>query len=272
MPPEPLLQMLQLSEISLARTVDLFRYKKSGFALETFPGYTPDQWGIKAHNRPWIAEAAELSAGMKVMEVGGAYSLLPKYLAEHFKVEAWIGDDFGACKGDALWSRWGNPQELPGRYPSVRYVFQPFGKASSEYPDRYFDRIFTVSTLEHFPAEDIAPALKDIHRCLKPGGRELHSIDIPIGRPRECILDALVEKFGGIRLFKKRKWGGIRSWVEAFRQSGVRIAVKPPNPIQLLDRSVLVDSPDVVYRFYPPNNEPKAYSPAASLLLIIEDL
>ncbi|MEO0339959.1 MAG: DUF882 domain-containing protein, partial [Bacteroidota bacterium] len=25
-----------------------------GFELDAFPGYTNDQWGIKAHNRPWI--------------------------------------------------------------------------------------------------------------------------------------------------------------------------------------------------------------------------
>ena len=42
--------------------------------------------------------------------------------------------------------------------------------------------------------------------------------------------------------------------------------------ISLFDRKLLVESPDVVYKFYPPNNSPKLYSPSASLLVVIEDV
>jgi hypothetical protein len=52
----------------------------------------------------------------------------------------------------------------------------------------------------------------------------------------------------------------------------VRIKARAPSLLELLDRSTLVESPDVVYRFYPPNDAPKQYAPAASLLLVIEDL
>jgi hypothetical protein len=55
------------------------------------------------------------------------------------------------------------------------------------------------------------------------------------------------------------------------KKSGIKIATTVPNSIFLLKKSLLVESPDVVYRFYPPMNEPKPYNPNASLLLIIED-
>lgn len=57
--------MLVLTHASLATVDELFRYKSQGFQLEDFPGYTPDQWGIKAHNRSWIEEAGEFAGGQR---------------------------------------------------------------------------------------------------------------------------------------------------------------------------------------------------------------
>jgi hypothetical protein len=74
--------MLVLNFAGIAKIEELFRYKYQRFQLDAFPGYTDDQWGIKAHNRPWIEEAGKFTKGMKIIEVGGAYSLLPKYLSE----------------------------------------------------------------------------------------------------------------------------------------------------------------------------------------------
>jgi hypothetical protein len=56
------------------------------------------------------------------------------------------------------------------------------------------------------------------------------------------------------------------------KKSGIRVSANVPNPARLFDRCVLVESPDVVYRFYPPNDAPKAYNPGASLLVVIEDI
>lgn len=263
--------MLVLTQATLATVDELFLYKSQGFNLEDFPGYTPDQWGIKAHNRPWIEEAGQFAKGQKVIEVGGGYSLLPKYLAEKYELEAWIGDDFGMASGEPIWSRWGNPLDFVIKYPSVKYVFERFGTFSSKYPDAYFDRIFTVSTLEHIPYHHRLAVLKDMHRCLRPGGRQLHTIDIRTMSPKRTPMAALIDKFPILNKVIGVRFLEIRSWMEIIKTSGVRITVPIPNPIQLMDRRILVESPDVVYRFYPPNNAPKPYCPSASLLLIIED-
>ena len=62
----------------------------------------------------------------------------------------------------------------------------------------------------------------------------------------------------------------IGHWVKLLEKSGVRVDAPIPSSSELLDRRTLVESPDVVYRFYPPNNQAKPYRPGASLLLTIE--
>lgn len=82
-----------------------------------------------------------------------------------------------------MWSRWGDPVELAKKHPSVAYRFKNFGPGSG-YDSDVFDRIFSVSTLEHIPQGHRHGVLVDMHRTLARGGIELHAIDIlvpPLG-------------------------------------------------------------------------------------------
>lgn len=263
--------MLVLTHASFARVDELFRYKASGFELPPFPGYTADQWGIKAHNRPWIEEVGQFRSGQRIVEVGGAYSRLPEYLGARYELEPWVADDFGMESDEPMWARWGDPQELPARYPDVTYVFKRIGSFPSELPTHAFDRVFSVSTLEHIPAQSIPLVLKDMHRLLTRGGIELHTIDIPIQSPGRLMAKWAASKVTPLRRLHRRLDNDVHRWIEAFRESGVRIEAKTPDLFALFSRAVLVESPDVVYRFYPPNDSPKPYMPSASMLLIIED-
>jgi len=268
--------MLTLTKVSLAQVDELFRYKQKRLNLPEFPGYSNDQWGIKAHNRPWIIEVGSFSEGQSVIEVGAGYSTLPSYIAKRYGVEIWIGDDFGIHSNEPIWSRWGDPNCLPSKYPDVKYVFQRFGDFSKEYPNKYFDRIYSVSTLEHININQRLTSIKDIHRCLKPGGWELHSIDIgyknPLGILKSAITDRLIHYFPFLYTLFRDHLSEIQQWINIIKMSGVKIATDIPTPVDLLDRRVLVESPDVVYRYYPPNDSPKEYLPSASLLLIIKDI
>lgn len=262
---------LVCTHASLATVEDLFRYKHEGFRLPPFPGYSPDQWGIKAHNRPWIAENGEWQEGQRIIEVGGAYSRLPEWLGNEFNVEPWIGDDFGeSCSETQPWSRWGDHQELPEKHQSVTYCFSNFG-ANSPYHSDYFDRVFSVSTLEHIPPSQRLTVLNDIHRVLAPGGLELHTIDIRTISVRRTLLARMLERSRLVRRAVEEHTTDIPKWWDLFAASGVEMKVEMPSSLKLLDRSILVESPDVVFRFYPPNNRPKPYSPSASLTLIIRD-
>ncbi len=262
--------MLEMKYLRLALVEDLFRYKKQGFELDAFPGYTNDQWGIKAHNRPWIEEVGGFSSGQKIIEVGGAYSLFPHYLQSKYSLEAWIADDFGISSGESIWSRWGNPDELPQKYPNINYVFQQFGVFSNSYPDHYFDRVFSVSTLEHIPVKNRLNVIKDMNRCLSKNGLQLHTIDVSIPSIKGCLLYSLTDKISWLEKIVTQLGSDIRRWVNLFKDSGVEVKCSIPSPIQLLDRSILVESSDVVYRFYPPNDKPKRYIPFASLLVVIQ--
>ena len=264
--------MLVLTHASLATVEELFRYKSQGCEMKG-PGDTWDQWGIKAHNRPWIEEWGGFTATQKVIEVGGGYSSLPQSLADRYGPEVWVGDDFGAQEGRSeLWRRWGEPRELQNKHPSVRYVFEPFGAFSSSFPDGYFDRIFTVSTLEHIPPPKRLAVIKDMNRCLAEGGRQLHTIDISSSNLRRLLVKSITDRFPILNMLGNSVRSDMRGWIKLFKASGVRIKAPIPNPLELLRAQTLVESPDVVYRFYPPNNAPKRYNPSASLLLIIEDM
>lgn len=258
--------------LEMATVAQLFEYKHAGFELDPFPGYSPDQWGIKAHNRPWVEERMGLSAGQRVMEVGGAYSTLPKRLHDRYGVEAWVADDFGASSGEtAMWTRWGDPKELPTRNHPVKYVFEPFGGFSKSFPDDYFDCIFSVSTLEHIPMQVIPDLLRDIHRCLRPGGRQIHTIDVDVNlTPHDVMIDAAHDRFPRVARFLGERVTPLQPWLDAFEKAGFRLATKPPTIRELMSRGTLVESADVVYRLYPPNNAPKAYEPAGSMLVEIQ--
>ena len=64
----------------------------------------------------------------------------------------------------------GIPREILKMRPDVRYVFKPFGEFASEYPDDYFDRVFSVSTLEHIAWEKLIEVFRDMHRVLSKNG------------------------------------------------------------------------------------------------------
>ncbi len=268
-------KIAKVSFLALGKTIELFRFKQDEFKIDPFPGYSDDQWGIKAHNRPWVISRMKMSKGLRALEVGGAYSTLPKMLADKHGIEAWIGDDFGASINDVtMWTRWGNPQELPIKNKPVIYVFEPFGAFSEKYPSNYFDYIFSVSTLEHIPMQSMPDVFRDMHRCLRIGGKQIHTIDITTDLTlREVIFSRALQKYSKLfKYFPFKQKNPIKPWLDAMQLAGFDIEANEPNVTQLLSRQTLVESPDVVYRFYPPNNKSKAYKPAATLLVEIDKI
>jgi hypothetical protein len=274
--------MLTLTDFRFATVSELFRYKQEGFELPSFPGYSSDQWGIKAHNRPWIEETGAFKKDLKIIEVGGAYSTLPVYLAKKFNLEAWIGDDFGESTGEKeIWARWGDPHQRSDCGSKIKYIFKPFGDFSIQYPDSYFDRVFSVSTLEHIPFEKIIPVFRDMHRVLAKGGVEMHTIDIYPSDYKSILLASMFEYLSvklNIEMLRSKfkNLSPTWRWLQVIKESGVDISRftnrNYPYSEQLLTKNVLFESYDVVYRFYPPNNSVKIYHPSASLLVVIQDV
>ncbi len=256
-----------ITHASFATVRQLFSFKRRGLSLKPFPGYSDDQWGIKAHNRPWVEERGQFRRGEKIVEVGGAYSLFPEYLAERYGTESWIIDDFGCYSNEiALWQRWGDPDKWIAEHPLVRYVKTPMGFFNPEIPDNYFDCVFTISTLEHVPKNLWSAIISDMLRVTKPGGRQLHSIDIPYYSTKDALLWLLISLVPGSAKVKAHQ---LAEWKGAFKKAGVDIAAKWPSVRYLFDRKLLIESADVVFRFYPPIEEEKEY-PLGGYSLLIE--
>ena len=254
-----------ITSAKFATVEELFSYKQRGQALKPFPGYTPDQWGIKAHNRPWIEAAGNFQRGERIVEIGGAYSLLPEYLAEKYGTESWIVDDFGAYSNEtSLWQRWGDPDAWIAAHPAVKYVKKPMGIFDQAIPDEFFDCVFSVSTLEHIPVGLWPAVIKDMLRITKPGGRQLHAIDIPHTSPKRALLWHLLSRLG-----LRPKDHALDLWRRAFADAGIRFAAPWPGYNYAWDRSLLIESADVVFRFYPPVNEPKPF-PSGGYSLLVE--
>lgn len=52
------------------------------------------------------------------------------------------------------------------------------GNASKlPFPDNYFDKIYTISALEHFQEDDIEKCCREVYRTLKPGGVFTGTVD-----------------------------------------------------------------------------------------------
>ena len=60
--------MLIHTDFRVATVLELFHYKQQNFKFTPFPGYTSGQWGIKAHNRPWIEKTGSFVADQMIIK------------------------------------------------------------------------------------------------------------------------------------------------------------------------------------------------------------
>ena len=107
--------------------------------------------------------------GSKILDIGGGDSRILKY----FK------DDYECWNIDKLEGVGNGPTDIDTS--GFRLVYDYMGNFNKELPDDYFDVVFSISTLEHVPLDDVETyenIRKDINRVLKPGGLSLHCIDI----------------------------------------------------------------------------------------------
>ncbi|WP_250631530.1 class I SAM-dependent methyltransferase [Rhodoflexus caldus] len=273
--------MLYLKELRWGTVTELMEMHRKGVPFA--------DWGIKGHNRPFILENCQLKPGMKVVEIGGAYSDLPQHIATQFGCEVHVIDDFGVESGEAeMWSRWGERETLLQRNPDVRYIFDRAGNfASTQIPLNYYDLIFTVSTLEHVPAEAMADVFRHMEQMLKPGGTMVHCIDlqIPLKLHKTKDLKGLLAGTLGYYLYfafanrlasaQKPQLKTLNGW-KAFLKKvfGSQIdtsGVKPEGALMSsLNTDIVTEPMEIVYKYYPPKDEPKLYRRNGTFVLIIE--
>jgi 2-polyprenyl-3-methyl-5-hydroxy-6-metoxy-1,4-benzoquinol methylase len=163
--------MYQVLEASFADVDRLFRFHIDGVYGAGF--------GIKGFDYPWLVTSYDWKKGIKVLDIGAAYSPLPIYLQNTYGCEVWAVDDFGITVGDDFWTRNRSPLEYINEHPEIKYVLERLGDpGKSSLPEGYFDVIYSTSTLEHVPSTHMLAVWSHMDKLLKPGGEMLHAVDL----------------------------------------------------------------------------------------------
>ncbi len=132
------------------------------------------QGDLKDFERPWCVKAIinKLPIGAKIIEIGGGEPLVANFLAELgyivYLVDPYDGSGNGPIEYDYY----------KKKYPKVQIVKNYFNDGLTNFPNNFFDAIFSVSVLEHVSDENLLPIYKGINKFLKPGGFSIHTVDV----------------------------------------------------------------------------------------------
>ncbi len=186
--------MFELIEISLADTRRFYQYKQD-CPLEL-------SFGLKGFDYGWLLASHAWQGDEKVLDVGGAYSELPLFIQSQHGCETWVADDFGLNVNDPFWSRNKSPQAYIDQHPQVKYILERVGDPThSSLPQEYYDVVYSVSALEHVPAQLTPAVWQHLALLVKPGGELIHSIDFPFasnGGLSKMVKATLFDTFSGL--------------------------------------------------------------------------
>ncbi len=214
------------------------------------------QWSLKGFGYSLVIDTVQKlhSNGkqkLRILDVGGSGSGLPRALSEQFADECWLIDDFGIESNDQQTLDWYEPnfrQTLASKNPMVHYVFGRLGGARlPELENGSFDLIYSVSTLEHIPMKMVKAVFDHMLELLAAGGVMVHTIDLGSA------------KFVGWQKFL----------MSYFRTRGVSPTIFAINNLNELgsDDPPLLESTEIVYTFW--DTHPKKYYQEGTLVLEI---
>tara|TARA_R110002072_G_scaffold73069_14_gene174299 strand:- start:4274 stop:4951 length:678 start_codon:yes stop_codon:yes gene_type:complete len=148
---------------------------------------------LKGIQDGWTLKQLANVKGKRIMEVGGGDSRILPLLDGN---ERWNVDKFeGVGQGPT------KAQEVGG----VTVIRSFLGEFDAALP--CVDIIFSISVIEHIPFAAYADTFADMARCLLPGGRLLHTIDLPLSHV------SLSHSDERIRLLRDAVEGSGLSWM-----------------------------------------------------------
>lgn len=114
---------------------------------------------------PAVLGRLRLEPGMKVLDIGSP-KLPSLFVWSQLGAEVWATDLFPYFFDEYshYWRRLGTPST------SSTYHIEVQDARKLSYPDSCFDRVYSISVLEHIEGEGDSAAMREIARVLKPGG------------------------------------------------------------------------------------------------------
>ncbi|MFO0875518.1 MAG: class I SAM-dependent methyltransferase [Phycisphaerales bacterium] len=130
----------------------------------------------RAFEYPWSFFATPLERGMRSLDIGGSLAGF-QFVLDRTGLESHNCDPGEAAHGvgwtvtpaaiDRLNRAFGTSVELHNCFLQ-----------DAKFPDATFDRVFSVSTIEHIPPSEIPGMMKEIARILRPGGMFVATVDL----------------------------------------------------------------------------------------------
>ena len=147
-------------------------------SMDHLPQITGIDGDLKNVQRPWAAKAiiANVPPPARLLEIGGGEPIASGFLAE-LGYEVTLVDPYdGFGNGPTNYQRYIN------EFPNVRIIRDYFRPGLFLDPGS-FDAIFSISVLEHIPADALPSCFDAIGKFLAPGGASIHCFDFILQGP-----------------------------------------------------------------------------------------
>jgi glycosyltransferase involved in cell wall biosynthesis/2-polyprenyl-3-methyl-5-hydroxy-6-metoxy-1,4-benzoquinol methylase len=128
---------------------------------------------LKDNQRPWVLKAilSIVSPGSRVLEIGAGEPFIADIL-DRLGYEVWVVDPYdGTGNGPVEYERFRT------ECPNVRFVRNYFAESMLSAPPGWFDCIYSISVLEHVPANALEGVFAGIKKYLRPTGWSIHAVD-----------------------------------------------------------------------------------------------
>jgi hypothetical protein len=142
-------------------------------SIDELPQITAVDGDLKNVQRPW---AAKTVLGMvpppaRILEIGGGEPIVSGLLGE-LGYDVTLVDPYdGFGNGPTDYERYVE------QFPDVNIVREYFRPGLAAVAAQSFDAIFSISVLEHIPADSLPPCFDAVAEFLVPGGASIHCFD-----------------------------------------------------------------------------------------------
>jgi Methyltransferase domain len=150
----------------------------------------PTDGDLKNVQRPWAVKTIIgcTPQPARLLEIGGGEPIVSGFLAE-LGYEVILADPYdGFGNGPTEY------ENYVTLFPHVRILREYFRPGLPQFAPHSFDCIFSVSVLEHIPAESVSTCFDAIAELLKPGGASIHCFDFIVQGPGEMENRPMAER------------------------------------------------------------------------------